>query len=699
MSDKQLSGLRARRLGFVFQQFFLLDGLSVLDNVADGLLYRGGRQAERRRLAAAAIERVGLSHRLGHRPNQLSGGEQQRTAIARALAGRPALVMADEPTGNLDSATGAAILELLRELHREGTTIMVITHDLDVAAAMRRRIEIRDGRILRDTPTRLVTRAGGSRLSRRDLHPGRQPGAAQPAGAGLAVRAGHQHRHRRHRGRAGHLPILQIRAARRAGPARQPADRPGRQHRLRPGHRAARHRRRHGVTHRPGHQRHRDRQPSPTSTCTATPSSPPSTPTASPSPPPTPPCPPPWAPAWPTAPSSTPPPPTTRRWCSAPKRPACSASTTWPTPPRYGSAATGSPWSASSNRSSWSARWTAWPSSASPSPSSTSASTAIPASCTCAPCPARSTAVAAVLPATVNPSDPATVQPSQPSDILKAQVAAKGAYNGLLLGLGAVALLVGGVGIANVMVISVLERRSEIGLRRALGASRRHVAEQFLAEALLLSVLGGVAGTIIGAGRHRHLRRQPALDGADPRPRRLRRHRRRPRHRRHRRPVPRHPSGPPLTHRSPPHRMTARTLATDVHPAIDIPDTINPPCQPRHHDRKPSMRRLIDRLLGRRHADRPTRTDRPPPAAPTKPPQPQNGREDPPTGQSAQLFRNRPSCPACGSIRTATHTVRRAEPPDHRTAQRRCRACGHNWDETTQASTQPALLRRQTPTP
>jgi putative ABC transport system ATP-binding protein len=153
MSDKQLSGLRARRLGFVFQQFFLLDGLSVLDNVADGLLYRGGRIAERRRLAQAAIERVGLGHRLRHRPNQLSGGEQQRTAIARALAGRPALVMADEPTGNLDSATGASILELLGELHREGTTILVITHDLDVAAAMQRRIEIRDGKITNDTPT------------------------------------------------------------------------------------------------------------------------------------------------------------------------------------------------------------------------------------------------------------------------------------------------------------------------------------------------------------------------------------------------------------------------------------------------------------------------------------------------------------------------------------------------------------------
>ena len=160
MTDAQLSGLRARRLGFVFQQFFLLDGLSVLDNVAGGLLYRGGRAADRRAAGpGGAASGSGWATGWAHRPNQLSGGEQQRTAIARALAGRPALVMADEPTGNLDTATGASILDLLRELHHDGTTIVIITHDRDVAAAMHRRIEIRDGRILRDTTRACVTPA------------------------------------------------------------------------------------------------------------------------------------------------------------------------------------------------------------------------------------------------------------------------------------------------------------------------------------------------------------------------------------------------------------------------------------------------------------------------------------------------------------------------------------------------------------
>ena len=152
LPDRQVSGLRSRAIGFVFQQFFLLDGLSALDNVANGLLYRGVSPGERRRAAAAALDRVGLAHRLRHRPTQLSGGEKQRVAIARALVGSPSIVLADEPTGNLDSVAGASILELLLDLHRtEGTTIAVITHDRELADALPRRVAIRDGRVEHDS--------------------------------------------------------------------------------------------------------------------------------------------------------------------------------------------------------------------------------------------------------------------------------------------------------------------------------------------------------------------------------------------------------------------------------------------------------------------------------------------------------------------------------------------------------------------
>ncbi|AZM58104.1 ABC transporter ATP-binding protein [Streptomyces sp. WAC 01529] len=151
LSDRELSALRAGTIGFVFQQFHLASGVPALDSVADGLLYSGRPRGERRRLAEKALRRVGLGHRLYHQPHQLSGGEKQRVAIARAVLGDPPLLLADEPTGALDSRSGAVVIELLHELHEAGTTVVVITHDRDIAATLPREVRVKDGRLEHDS--------------------------------------------------------------------------------------------------------------------------------------------------------------------------------------------------------------------------------------------------------------------------------------------------------------------------------------------------------------------------------------------------------------------------------------------------------------------------------------------------------------------------------------------------------------------
>ena len=243
LSDRELSLLRAREIGFVFQQFFLAEHATVRENVADGLLYAGVPAAERYRRADEALERVGLSERANFKPTKLSGGERQRVAIARALVGRPAIVLADEPTGNLDSTTGASIMALIRELNAAGATIIMITHDAGLADQLPRQIRMLDGQVVSDTGRdRGVLVAPMDGAGEGECHEcqgrtigaeGRAAGgecrAARPAAARRAVRARDRDRHGSDRGGPRVVLLLAGRAARGDRPARhEPADRRGR---------------------------------------------------------------------------------------------------------------------------------------------------------------------------------------------------------------------------------------------------------------------------------------------------------------------------------------------------------------------------------------------------------------------------------------------------------------------------------------
>jgi len=518
LSDAQLSALRARSIGFVFQEFFLLEAETALDNVADGLLYTGIPARDRRLMAGDALERVGLGHRIDHPATKLSGGERQRVAVARAIVGRPAIVLADEPTGNLDSRSSEEIVELLEDLNRDGITIVVITHNLEVADRFPRRISIRDGRIERGATAALPPqvpvaahpgtshRRGrgamtGDLISSR-LHP---TDAVRTATVGL--------RTRRTRsllsalgiliGIAAMIAVLGLSESSKSDLLAQ-LDRLG-TNLLRvqaseglglgsaelPETALAMTARIDGVERVSAQvdvaaNVFRTGYIPPTRTGGLT------------------------VKAVDTGILGT------LKGMVAEGRFLDAATARYPVTVLGSLAAErlgirdlseqprvwlGNQWfsvigilntldlNPDLDRSAIIGI---------PAAQAYLGSDGVASTIFVRTAPGSVDAVLGLLASTVNPENPDQVEASRPTEAIEARAAAASAFTELLLGLGAVALLVGAVGIANIMVISVLERRSEIGLRRALGATKRHIAVQFLTESLLLAAIGGAAGVVTG---------------------------------------------------------------------------------------------------------------------------------------------------------------------------------------------------------